>query len=137
MKGIKKPSWATPTKELNKWKKAQGVFMFSGNQCQVMIVDLDDPIGILIQKPVRISRDEGVIVGSFCLNEHEVRAGKKEKREVKPYYFAAPYVRASKCFVYQCNGAQLPLILGNPEIRYVDGKDREQCKKVLEMSRHE
>jgi hypothetical protein len=133
MKGVKKPSWATSTKELNKWKKAQGIFMFSGNQCQVMIMDLDDPIGILIQKPVRISRDDGVIVGSFCLNEFEVKAGKQKKQEVKPYYFAAPYARHARCFVYQANGAQLPLILSNPDIRYVEGKDRERCKKVLEL----
>ena len=128
---VKKPLWATPAKEISYFKKAHGVFMLSGHLCQLMIVDLEDPIGVLLQKPKRLIREGQVITGVFCLNEYEVRASKKQ---TKPFHVVAVYLRKSKCFRYDADGVTLPMILSNPAIRFVIGEDRERCKKVLEMS---
>ena len=131
-----KPLWWAKTCELNRWKKIWSVYMFSGNVCQIVLIDLGDPIGIMMQKPKRISREEGIITGIFVLNEPTVAATKKEKdprKRFEPHYFVAVYNPRAKAFMYAVPGEQLPEILEHPDIRYVAGEERERTKAVLRL----
>lgn len=129
------PSWNISVTELKKWERNQGVFMLSGNLCQLVIIDLQDPIGVLLQKPFRIEKNEGVITAVFCLNSwiFEGRT-KKQKEFLKPFFIVGSYLRENKCFIYKAEGTDLPMILGNPYIRYVNHDERKAIAEKLGLT---
>lgn len=134
MKKTKAKIWMTTPKELTKWKKNQGVFFLSGQLAQVVIIDLNDPIGVLIQKPLRISKESGTITGVFSLNNMLVKQAKKKGYDLKEIFVVAAYNREAKSFVYTVSGEQLPLVLNNPEVRYIGGEERSTAKIRLGMT---
>jgi hypothetical protein len=130
MKKSKIKLWMTPVKELNRWKKNQGVFLFTGNVAQLIIIDMNDPIGVMLQRPLRISRENGVITGVFCLNDFFVKKHKKQ-----PLYIVAAYDRAAKTFVHEVKAEYLPLVLDNPDVRYIGGEERETARIRLGLNK--
>jgi sRNA-binding regulator protein Hfq len=126
-KRSKKPNWVEPVDALKKWQKTFAVFMMNGAVCQLVIVDLNDPIGIMLQRPCKISRDEGVITGVFVLNGDKL----KGKFAQKPYYVVAVYDPPAKAFVYKIEGNLLPMVLGNKYMHFIVGEDRVRVRKQL------
>lgn len=112
----KHAAWIATTEELTKWQKIQGVFMHEGKKCQVILMDGDDPIGVILQRPFRLIKENREILGSFKL---------KEK------WLVAPYVKFASAFVCELEPDELDLVFGNPEVCYVEGKDRETLKIFL------
>ena len=132
-KSKSKPHWYITTRELNQWKKAQGVYVLSGGIAQLVFIDLTDPIGIMLQRPVKLSKEEGVIIGTFIINEPQVRDTKKTKHPARPYYIVSVYNQRAKAFMYVVPGQFLPQILDHPDIRYICGEERERARAALRL----
>lgn len=126
-KRSKKPNWVESVDALKKWQKTFAVFMMNGAVCQLVIVDLSDPIGVMLQRPSKISRDNGVITGVFILNSDKL----KGKLAQKPYYVVAMYDPAAKAFMYKIEGNLLPMVLGNKETHFIVGEERARVRKQL------
>lgn len=133
----RKPSvfWAVKSQELNRWAKVQGVFFLQGFIAQLVIIDIKDPIGVMLAKPLRISKEEVIITGVFCLNNYYINQAKvnKNREKMEPHYVVAAYKPASKAFVHVLDAGLLPLVLGNPEIRYLGTAERERVRQNLGM----
>lgn len=121
-----KPFWHLTGAQLRPFKTKDGVFMLSGLQCQLVFVDLGDPIAISIQKPYRLQKEENVITGVFMLNPGAVKSG------AKPYYIVAPYRAASKAFVFDIeSGEVLQAVMKDTTMRQLLGEERERTRKAL------
>ncbi len=125
-----KPFWYAKVCELNRWQKNLGVYMLSGHTAQIVFIDLTDPIGIMLQRPLKLNRDEGIITGTFMLNMPQV---KDKKIKAKPYYIVAVYNPRAKAFMYSIPGEHLPHVLSHPEIRYISGEERERARATLRL----
>ncbi len=125
MKVEKKKRWAFSPAELRKWRKE--VFFLGNSRVQFVVVDLEDPICVGSLKPLRLSKDSGVIVGVFCLNE----ANAKKDRA---YLIVAPYIKGVQAFVYSVKGNELPMVLDNPELRFIVLEERARVAKALKES---
>lgn len=130
-KKSKLPSWVESTATLHKWRRVYGVFMMTGAICQLVIVDLNDPIGVSLQKPLKISREEGTITGVFLLNASQI----KGRNAQKPYYIVAVYDKAAKAFVYQIEGQLLPMVLGDKAIHFIVGEERNRVRDQLTVTK--
>lgn len=130
-----RPAWTITDTELRRWQKIHGIFLHRGLKAQVVIVDVGDPIMILLQRPIRLTRDEegGAITGTFVLNERDVRWAEKQRPRqfIKPVFTVALFCRKAKAFVYHCEGHQLPLIMNHPDGTYIE--KTEERKRVLEL----
>jgi hypothetical protein len=116
--------WLITTKELNKWKTVQGIYMFSGHTCQVILLDHNIPIAIFIQKPYRLNKIEQTITGVFALNEHELP-------KMREYLITAIYEKSVKAFIYELQNKELQLIISHPLVKYLEEREREQVGKLL------
>ena len=124
------PTWHATGRQLSTWQKAFGIFLLKGGIAQLVITDLGEPIAILLQKPVRIQREDGVITGAFILNEAQ-RKGIHKNKKPKAFYVAALYDTQAKAFVHQIDGNLLPMVLNNKQARYLIGEERARVAAAL------
>lgn len=129
-----KPLWYMTTGELRKWKKQ--VFLLPGFLAQVVILDQNEPIGIMMGQPKLLDKKEGITTGVFLINEYEIIAGKKLKPKihVPPRHVVTTYDAKAKVFSWRMPWEALEFVLAHPDITPVDGEERKRLSDAMRLS---
>lgn len=127
-----KPSWFADVRTLNKWRDVQGILFFSGHQCQIVICSCEVPQFIWLARPVRIIEEDGVIVGTFAVNEHIREAQRKAKKDIDPYVWkCGGYVRGLCAFRLNVDPVEINIFDSIPDIRYLNFDERKTLEDKI------
>jgi len=119
----KLPAWSLSSKDLSKWKNLYGVFLFPGHQAQILLRDYGEPIAICFGRPLNLSKDKRVIVGTFLLEEP-----KENFRE----FMMGPYCGSFRAFVINMSSKIFDFVNRHEKLfTFLDYSGRQRVKLTL------
>lgn len=116
--------------EIRKWAQTHNVSLMRGCLAQLLLIDCGDPIAVLTQRPVRLFKNLHNIGGIFILNDHEYNLRKK-KNEQLPVICEAAYIPKISGFIYTLSRTEVPVVLRNSNMRYLDFGERQKVRETL------
>jgi len=124
-----KPKWMARDKELGQWAKRQGVFFQAGRTCQVLLLDLGEPFGVMLQRPYRINKEDGLIFGTFLLNRRQIEQARRNVP--KPVWLVGTYVRSVNAFVCEVPPEAVTYAIAEPVVSYLEYEKRKELEQAL------
>jgi hypothetical protein len=117
------PVWALKGRELLKWQRLHGIFLYDSQRANVLYLDHGEPVAAMFMRPLVLSKENRAIFGTFKLDDEAAR---------KHIWVVGRYDGGTCSFVVSGTLEQISFVMTHPQgVNWFDLQARERVKKLL------